>query len=146
MRKRDLYATLIERCEAAAAKAAYFESSWYAYAVLEDRLRSLLRSSGGETKTVDGVEKTIRMMGPKLDALRGRAKTNHRLRAGLPVPRLRAWINTRNSLMHRMADGTIRIEEIDEQVQQLALEGVDLARECSASARRLKKHAVANPL
>jgi len=76
MRKHDLYATLIERCEAAAANAAYFESSWYAYAVLEDRLRSLLRSSGGETKTVDGVEKTIRMMGPKLDVLRGRAKTS----------------------------------------------------------------------
>ena len=50
MAKEALYREFMSRMNAADQAGNYLEASWYAYAILEDRLRSLLRSSGGEGK------------------------------------------------------------------------------------------------
>ena len=46
--KRELYEELYERMNTAHDAGFNLEASWFAYAVIEDRLLSLLRNSGGE--------------------------------------------------------------------------------------------------
>lgn len=137
--KKKLYRDLIARMDGAAEAGRDVEASWFAYAVLEDRLRSLLRQSGGEGKN-KGVGKPIRMMGPKLNNLCERAKKDALLESCFEYTRLNKWKNERNDLVHAMADGTLNIEAIDDKIVELAREGVDLARLYTAAARRLKKH------
>lgn len=137
--KKKLYQDLISRMEAAAENGRDVEAAWFAYAVLEDRLRSLLRQSGGEGQN-KGVGKPIRMMGPKLKELKLRAKKDELLKSCFEYTRLEQWKRDRNDLVHAMADGTQTIETIDANAASLAREGVDLARIYTAAARRLKKN------
>lgn len=138
MSKQNLYSVFIGRMNDAYESAQYFEASWYAYSVLEDRLRSLLRNSGGEG--VGGKGKPIRMMGPKLKELKHRAKTDPLLKANLEYDRLNDWKESRNNLMHAMADASMTIEQIDKASRTLAEQGTALVRDISAACRRLKKH------
>ena len=46
--KQKLYQHLMKRMDQAVEHGRDVEAGWYAYAVLEDRLRSMLRQSGGE--------------------------------------------------------------------------------------------------
>lgn len=137
MTKQALYKTLIERMDASTKSNNYFESSWYAYTILEDRLRSMLRNSGGENF---GNGKMIRMLGPKIEELTKRAASDPLLKANFEKSMLTKWKKDRNDLMHQMADGSLTIEQIDESVKSLAERGAHLARLYSASSRRLKKH------
>lgn len=138
MPKQSLYKTFISRLESAYEDGRYFEASWYAYAVLEDRLRSLLRNSGGEG--VGGSARPIRMMGAKLKELSDRALSDKLLKANFEHDRLDAWKDDRNNLMHAMAEATMTIAQIDQAAKKLAKEGVELVREYAAACRRLKKH------
>src|SRR5581483_5803626 len=133
MAKESLYRTFVARMEASLAAQMYLEASWYAYAVLEDRLVSLLRNSGG-------LAGAVRMMGPKLKELSRRAKYDALLAANFEENRLDAWREARNELMHAMADATMSIAEIDAGARDLAIEGAALVREYAAACRRLKKH------
>jgi hypothetical protein len=137
--KKKLYQDLVARMEAAAKAGRDVEASWFAYAVLEDRLRSMLRQSGGEGEN-KGVGKPIKMMGPKIINLRRRAKKDDLLESCFEYTRLNKWKNERNDLVHAMADGSLDIDAIDKKVAELAREGVELARLYTAAARRLKKH------
>jgi hypothetical protein len=119
----------------------YLEASWYAYAVLEDRLLSLLRSSGGIGENGGGASgKPIRMMGPKLKELARRAKKDQLLKANFEYHMLHAWKEARNGLMHAMGDATMAIEDIDIAAKSLAEVGADLVRHYASACRRLKKH------
>ncbi len=138
MSKQALYSTFISRMKEAHEAKRFFEASWYAYAVLEDRLRSMLRSTGGEG--VGGPGKPIRMMGPKLKELKHRAKSDELLKVNFEHDRLNTWKEARNNLMHAMADAAMSIEQIDAQAEQLSLEGEELVRVFSAACRRLKSH------
>jgi hypothetical protein len=141
MAKHQLYQDFIQRLEASLADGHYFESAWYSYAVLEDRLRSLLRNSGGET--LIGTHKLIRMMGPKLRELKARLKKDKLLAATFTDElhdRLHQWKSTRNDLMHAMADASMPLSEIDASAKTLATDGEVLVRDFCAACRRLKKH------
>lgn len=138
MSKQALYSTFIERMAKAHEEGNYFESSWYAYAVLEDRLRSLLRSTGGEGK--GGPGKPIRMMGPKLKELKYRAKTDELLKANFEHDQLNTWKDSRNNLMHAMADASMTLQQIDASSRQLSVDGAELVRAYSAACRRVKAH------
>ncbi|UZK70061.1 hypothetical protein OKW76_03130 [Sphingomonas sp. S1-29] len=137
--KKKLYQDLVSRMEAAAADGRDVEAAWFAYAVLEDRLRSLLRQSGGEGQS-KGIGKPIRMMGPKLKELAKRAKKDELLKSCFEYDKLNQWKHDRNDLVHAMADGSQTIEQIDAAAASLASEGVVLARTYAAAARRLKKN------
>lgn len=138
MSKQALYEAFITRLETAIADTKYFEASWYAYAVLEDRLMSMMRNSGGAGRGGGG--KPIHMMGPKLTELTFRAKTDPLLKANFEFTRLKKWTNERNNLMHAMADSSMALAEIDAGAKALAEEGAALVREYSAACRRLKRH------
>ncbi len=138
MSKQSLYSEFIKRMKSARDAGNYFESAWYAYAVLEDRLRSLLRSSGGEGRGGQG--KPIRMMGLKLEELKYRVEKDELLRANFEHDKLDAWKDDRNNLMHAMADASMSLEQIDSAVIKLAEEGAVLVRDYSAACRRMKKH------
>ena len=133
MKKYDLYEEMIRRLDVAVQNGHFFEASWYAYAVLEDRLNSMLNSGGFGSP--------IRMMGPKIKKLDELAETNEVLRANFEKTRLNNWKDARNDLMHAMAEGLMSIDAIDHSVEELAQEGSELVRIYSAAARRQKRHA-----
>ena len=138
MPKQKLYEEFMARMSGDLETGHYLESSWYAYAVLEDRLLSLLRNSGGEGK--NGNSKPIKMMGPKLEELKLRAKRDSLLNANFEYDKLDSWRYDRNKLMHAMADASMTITQIDISVKVLAEDGAKLVREYAAACRRLKKH------
>ncbi len=141
MAKHALYRSFLSRMSEAQDASMYLEASWYAYAVLEDRLVSLLRNSGGVGEKQGGASgKPIRMMGPKLKELKRRAKSDRLLKENFEHDKLNAWKDSRNNLMHAMGDATMSLPDIDESAKQLAEEGATLIREYAAACRRLKKH------
>lgn len=137
MKKRSLYETFIERIDHHISAADFFEASWYIYAVLEDRMVSMLQNSGGSTQS-NG--RPIRMLGPKLSMLKTRATTDSLLDVNFPHDAIFDWKERRNDLMHAMAEGTLDINQIDTAAKSLAEEGQELVRTVSACAMRLKKH------
>ncbi|WP_299966032.1 hypothetical protein [uncultured Roseobacter sp.] len=136
--KRALFEGFHDRMNDAISKNFCLEASWYAYAILEDRLVSMLRQSGGIG--VNGSQTAIKMLGPKLRELRSRARTDRLLAENFPETRISAWSNERNDLMHAMAEGTLTQTEIDKKAYLLATQGRDLVKDVSAAAMRLKKH------
>ena len=151
MAKRELYKVLIERMEAAHATNNLLGAAWYAYAILEDRLVSLLRNSGGLN---DKNGQPLRlMMGPKFKELKRRvnAKSQNKhvdplLRINVELTTLDKWIDQRNKLMHGIAEGELTIEEIDTMIAYVAGTGIDLVRDFARAAARVKKHRKQFPL
>lgn len=138
--KRKLLRTIIGRMRIAHKDGHHLEAAWYAYAILEDRLRSALRSSGGE---VGGSKK--KPLGDKLTELIERAKHSAVLADALPLKDLVDWKDARNHLMHSMLDGSMSEQDIDQSAQKLSLDGLTLVKEIAASAMRLKKHSAQTP-
>ena len=66
--KREYYKDLIDRMNKAHDDEYYLEASWFAYTVLEDRLLSALRQSGGATYANF---RPIRMLGKKIGRVSG---------------------------------------------------------------------------
>lgn len=141
MAKHALYKTFMSRMDEAFQSEMHLEASWYAYAILEDRLVSLLKNSGGVGEKQGGASgKPIRMMGPKLKELTRRAKRDPLLKENFEHDKLNTWKESRNNLMHAMGDATMAIEDIDIAAKKLSEEGKHLTREYAAACRRLKKH------
>ena len=136
--KRELFEGFHKRMDAAIESKFYLEASWYAYAIIEDRLVSMLRQSGGIG--YNGSPNPIRMLGKKVDELRNRGATDKLLDANLEPQSIFDWAEQRNTLMHSMADGSLSQAEVDKQAYLLAMNGRELVRDVSAAAMRLKKH------
>ncbi|MEM8653391.1 MAG: hypothetical protein AAGF36_01495 [Pseudomonadota bacterium] len=136
--KRQLFEGFHNRMTTAVEKKFYLEASWYAYAIIEDRLVSMLRQSGGVGR--NGSSSPIRMLGKKVSELETRANTDDLLRVNLPAQDIYDWAAKRNTLMHAMAEGTLDQAEIDKQAYLLAVNGRDLVRQVSDAAMRIKKH------
>ncbi len=136
MSKRSHYETFIGRLDLAVSGGHFLEASWYAYAVLEDRLLSLLRGSGGVN---DRKGKPFRPLGNKLRELQERSASDDVLRAHFEFTRLHAWKVRRDELMHAMADASKSVEEIDGEARRLAMDGAELVRVYSAASSRFKK-------
>lgn len=141
MAKHFLYKTFIGRMKNAYDAGMYLEASWYAYAVLEDRLLSLLRNSGGVGQNSGGANgKPIRMMGPKLKELSLRSKKDRLLKENFEHDKLNVWKKSRDNLMHAMGDATMTVKDIDAAAKKLAEDGQVLVRDYAAACRRLKRH------
>lgn len=145
MTKRKLFEVFFDRMSAAEDAGMLFEAAWFAYAILEDRLVSMLQNSGGATK-LNG--KPVTMMGSKIDMLRKRACSDALLASSFPEhdaadktkTELWKWKVDRDNLMHSMASGELTLEQIDVLVAKVARDGGRLARQYAAAAARLKKH------
>jgi hypothetical protein len=137
--KTRLYEQLIARMDDAVSCGRHVEAAWYAYSVLEDRLRSMLVHTGGEGSN-KGSGPPLKMLGPKLTELKTRAGKDDLLRSCLEFKRVDQWRKDRNELVHAMAAGQLDITQIDSRAAALAIEGAELARLYATEARRLKTH------
>lgn len=137
MPKASLYKSYIERLELAGDEKQFLQASWYVYAILEDRLISMLESSGGVP--LDKKGNPIKMLGTKLGELKRRAKSDAPLRANLDDRAISSWAKKRNTLMHRMADGSLTLSQVDVMAEEVAKDGAQIARDVCAAAMRLKK-------
>jgi hypothetical protein len=131
MAKSSLYKEMIKRLDDACANRHFLEASWYAYAVLEDRLISLIKSGGGVPGRL--------MMGKKIEALDKLVKAGTVELRNFESTKLRAWADDRNTLMHAMAEGKMTIEDVDAMAEKLANDGSTLVRIYAAAAMRQKK-------
>jgi hypothetical protein len=90
--KASIYKKYISQLERTEKECYHFESAWLTYVLLEDRLLSILRNTGGEN---DSRGRQIRMMGPKIGKIKARLTSNSILRGHLEakdlIPRLEEW-------------------------------------------------------
>lgn len=138
MPKASLYREYIRRLDEAHKAGQNLQASWYIYAILEDRLISMLQNSGGVPNDQRG--NPIRMLGRKRVELERRALSDKLLNAYFESRPIQAWASKRNALMHRMADGSFSIIQVDTLSQEIADEGVILVRKVCSAALRLKKN------
>jgi len=134
------YKAMIERMKAASAAGYHLEASWYAYAIIEDRLISILHNSGGAYERPGLL---FRNMGTKIGIVLKRKKKDSLLEAYFPdttTDELVKWKNERNDLMHAMGDGTSPIADIDTEIQKLSEDGEKLAHTYCRQARLLKRN------
>ncbi|MBV1788344.1 hypothetical protein KQ940_09775 [Marinobacterium sp. D7] len=132
--KYNKYRELISRIDLAIEGGFYLEATWIAYSILEDRLVSALKESGGGPP--------IRMLGPKIGEIKYRHTNSLKMRQaffGDMIQRLSNWKDKRNDLMHALADERLDVPSIDAESKSVALEGRGLAREFSAACKRFKK-------
>lgn len=141
--KRTLFENFHSRLENEISNKRYFEASWYVYALLEDRMISMLENSGGVPQPPPG---RFLMLGAKVSHLVRRCTSDELLKANFDPAPVRAWVQERNELMHGMANGTLSLVEIDKRKYLLATKGKELIRDVSSGAMRLKKHRQKVPL
>lgn len=144
--KEQKYKEFIKRLEYHFKQKNYFESSWYSYAVLEDRCKSLLRLSENPSNQENT---NVRMLGPKIGELQNRKPNDKYLKGVLFTEKekpdlleeLSNWKDDRNTLMHAMAeDDALTINAIDLRAEKMASKGVELVRKFCAACRSLKKY------
>jgi hypothetical protein len=142
--KGESYKQLIKRMDDAITGEFYLEASWIAYAIIEDRLLSALAKTGGVPTTKKG--DPIRMLGPKLQALRDRLATHSELRAAMlpdnTLDLIDRWKESRNPLMHSMAEEAKPFFAHSEDAKALALEGKNVTRALCSAVMRLAKRKI----
>lgn len=138
--KREHYNELVDRMKIAHDKEFYLESSWFAYTVLEDRLLSALRQSGGPNYKNN---RPIRMLGKKMQEITLRKKKDKLLSAYFTdqlMDRIHKWKEERNDLTHAMADGSKTMAEVDKAAYLLSTNAKNLVKDVSNAAQLLKKN------
>ena len=138
--KNNHYKELMSRMNNAHDKEYYLEACWFAYTVLEDRLLSALRQSGGPTYAN---HRPIRMLGKKMQEIKQRKRNDNLLAAYFDDPlmdRIHNWKEDRNDLTHAMGDGTKSMAEVDKAAYLLSANAKKLVKDVCAAARRLKKN------
>jgi len=139
--KRDYYKILMHKMSEAHEHKFYLESSWYAFAILEDRLLSALRQTAGGTHY--GNNRPIRMLGNKIGEINLRRKNDNLLNAYFNdelMNEISIWKDERNDLMHALAEGTRTIEEILRIAKSQSSKGKSLIKKTCTAARLLKKN------
>ncbi len=130
--KNQLYVYLFNRIDSSIDKGYFLESSWIAYAIIEDRLDSIL---------VKVTNYKGRLISRKLEYLS--RISNPFVRTEFPadfIKRINNWTNRRNNLTHEMANARLSIQQITDRSKQIALEGEKLAHDVSSAVMRAKKH------
>lgn len=138
--KRSHYEALITKMAKANQDEYYLEACWLAYAIMEDRLLSALRNSGGENYR-NG--KPIRGIGKKSQEINYRKKKDDLLKAYFSdhlMDRVYDWKESRNDLAHAMADGSKTMSEIYKAAYLLCEKSDRLVKDLGSAAMRLKKH------
>ena len=138
--KTDYYKVLMHKMNEAHDHKFYLESSWFAYSILEDRLVSALRQSGGITYANN---REIRMLGNKMKVINERKTTDKLLAAYFDdelMDEIDTWKNERNDLMHALADGTQTIEAILSSAQNQSKKAKTIVKKACTAARLLKRN------
>ena len=126
-RKLNHYADLFKRIQVANTSSHPLEAIWYAYALIEDRLRSILLKSGGASTSAGT---NIIGLGKKLTAVKKRRMHDKLLSVYFDqtlMTDIRKWATQRNGLIHAMADASTAMPAIDQLSLSVAKEGTRLS-------------------
>lgn len=138
--KRNSYEEIIHRLDSALDQGFNLEASWITYALFEDRTTSALAKSGGVLVSKNNSFISIEV---KLKELKSRSLTHAGLqRAGLInalLDEIIDWKNKRNALMHTLAEVPRPWEDINNDAQNLAIEGREIIARYSSAIMRLSK-------
>lgn len=157
-KKSGLYAQLLERQEAAHKAGFYYEACWFAYAILEDRTRSIVANTGDKTGFGGDISTKVKLIFERLEAdttkvVKGKAVRDKKSGKKVKVPKwpiahttnktlfliVKRWARKRNDLVHKLASGKISLPESDRASERLSLVGLRLTRDVCSAARRIKK-------
>jgi hypothetical protein len=141
-----LYKFYIKRIDESIKEQYYFEASWLASALIEDRVTSLLSQTGGNKilnakKNKDNY-KPVRTLGRKIKELKKRLLLDELLRKRIKpeiIEQLTTWTDSRNVLMHSMADGGLTLSEVQSKIEYLAKSGQLISQKMAAESRLIKK-------
>ena len=133
--KGAAYQQLLDRASEAMSGAFYLEAGWIIFALLEDRLNSVLRLTGGIPTDKNG--RPIQMLGKKLRVARERLVTDDAvrkaMRLGRDLDQLERWKDRRNDLAHSMANDARSWADLAEEASVLAADGRALAGSISSA-------------
>ncbi len=144
-KKRALYQNLIEDMELAFKDNYYFETSWYACAIIEDRVLSALEKTGGVP--LDKKGKPIIMLGTKIKILEERVKTDAALKeAFVKAPDLientTKWLKKfRNPMIHALAGNhglKFSTQQLKIEMKKMAEAGKKICRDWASMVSRFK--------
>lgn len=154
----SIYAQLLDRQKAAHEAGFYYEACWFAYAILEDRTRSIVKNTGDGTGFGSDISTKVKLIIERLEAdkakvVKGKAIKDKRSGKKIKAPKwpiahttnrtlfliVKRWTLKRNDLAHGLASGKISLCDSDRASERLSLVGLRLVRDVCAAARRVKK-------
>ena len=140
MSKSQLYKDLIARMNLALLEEFYMEACWIQYAIVEDRINSVIRHA--YPKNGAKFLGMTRGLDRKFDHIRDKIHAQDddcvkTINKDL-LKRLVRWKDKRNNLMHEIAD-TDNLTNVQSRLKKLANEGKDLVNELSARVFKYKK-------
>lgn len=135
------YAELFTLMTQAAGARFYLEASWIAYALIENRVTTALVLTGGVPTNRRGVP--LQMLGPKLDHVAKRLKTDADLAKAAAQQRLdlgllNRWKDDRNRLIHAMAEPGESWATLSKAAADLATRADSLVRSVNSTMLALK--------
>lgn len=140
--KRENYELLLHKNSNAIENEFYFEAIWISYCIMEDRLLSALKKCKcDKTISKKGKAEEIRMLGPKIKAIRSN-KISQPLLQLIEIQlidNIEKWKDVRNDLMHKLATESAPLRSFDATIQKCARDGITLAKDLAASIQRINK-------
>ncbi len=134
--KHDLYSILKTKLKIALQQEFYLEAMMLEYAIIEDRLTSVLRQAGIPTINKKGRDKGIQ---EKLDDIKKALEKHqfpiYRRITHEQITAIIEWKNIRNTQVHERCDHIYNSDE----VQQCALCGEQLVKQATNFARNVKR-------
>jgi len=140
MAKKDLYQAMLERMKLAIEAEFYLEACWIQYAILEDRLNSVIRHT--YPKTGKKFLMAYRGFDRKIDHIIKKIHPENVLcKKSINKPLLesiRKWKDRRNDLMHEISDSA-EYDTVQDEAQKIALEGVRHVNMLGNKVRKYKE-------
>ena len=154
--KAEIYKDLLQRYEKAATAGFFYEANWFAYAIFEDRTRSIVFNSGDGLGHGGIMSEKLKLIFDRHDARVAKVVNGRPVRLQgrkVKVPKyphlhtlrrsdiliLRRWAKKRNELSHALATGQLSLTIADQSSAKLSLVAGRLLGRLCAAARRLKK-------
>lgn len=140
MSKTQLYKDLLARMTKSNAEEFYLESSWIQYAIIEDRLNSVIRHAYPERgtellETLRGMDRKITHITDKIHPKdQDCATTVHKLL----LKTITKWKDRRNDLMHEI-ESAGSYTMLQSRTKKLALEGVKHVNDICNRVRKYKE-------
>ena len=133
MQKYFNYQEQMGRLRRAMAAQFYLEAIFIEYAVMEDRLESILRHSGAfNPKRHNRIKSKL----GRVDELRREKKSLlHRSFSDELIEGIYQWLDARNQLIHALMKQNLHTEDL----QKIALEGQQIARQLNSKATNYRK-------
>lgn len=134
--KFEIYKTMKVQLKKSITSGFYYQAIFIEYAILEDRVNSLLRHAGLNTENNKGEDLSISR---KLNKLKScKPFSDSKMRKRLPIDfidEITSWKKQRDSLIHELA----KIKYDDESVRETALRGKELIDKFDNTVKKINK-------